>query len=63
IARAETMLADGASVAEIERTLGRRPGALTRRFAGRGWSHAECGKYAMMVRYARAAKYELEIVV
>lgn len=50
---AEAMLADGAPVAEVERTLGRAQGALSRRFAGRGWTHAEAGAFAMACRRAK----------
>lgn len=39
VARAEAMLADGASLSEVARTLGR--GGLHKRFKGRGWSSAD----------------------
>lgn len=43
---AERMLADGAPVIEIERTLGRSVGALNRRYKGRGWSKQEVCEFA-----------------
>jgi len=43
---AEEMLADGAPVAEIERTLGRPPGSLKNRFAGRHWTKKQSGIWA-----------------
>lgn len=53
----ERLLADGASLREAARTIGRESGAtLHRRFAGRGWTHQECGQFAMAIRYAGKSK-------
>jgi DNA invertase Pin-like site-specific DNA recombinase len=43
---AERLLADGAPVIEIERTLGRSVGALNRRYKGQGWSKQEVCEFA-----------------
>lgn len=43
---AEQMLADGAPVREIERTLGYSVGSLSKRFRGRGWAFTECGSFS-----------------
>lgn len=47
---ADAMLADGASVREIERTLGRQPSALAYRYRGKGWSRAQIVEYAVIRR-------------
>jgi AraC-like DNA-binding protein len=48
---AEAMLADGASIAEVARTLrGTNTGALGRRFKGRGWTREQCAEYRALLR-------------
>lgn len=46
IQQAEQLLADGCSIHEIERTLGRTRGSLHPRFAGRGWSQDQISAMA-----------------
>lgn len=50
LATAERMLDDGASVREVERTLGRTRNSLKRYLAGRGWTRSEAGKHSAMMR-------------
>jgi transposase len=50
LARAKAMLDDGASYAEVARTLGRGRMAIARRFPGFGWSMAERDEYMRNVR-------------
>jgi len=50
IARIEAMLDDGASLAEVARTVGRSYTLLQRRFPGRGWTREQCGEYNSMIR-------------
>ncbi|WP_084459499.1 helix-turn-helix domain-containing protein [Mycolicibacterium houstonense] len=45
LARADALLADGASFTEVARTIGTTTSAVCKRFPGRGWSHTECGSY------------------
>ena len=53
VAWAEAALNDGASIAEVSRTLRGSPKtAMSRRFKGRGWSREETGRYARMSREA-----------
>lgn len=42
---AERLFADGCSISEVERTLGRAQGSLGRRFKGRGWTHQEVSEF------------------
>lgn len=44
-ARAETLLADGASLNEVARTLGRHRDTIGDRFRGRGWTAEQTGQY------------------
>lgn len=48
--RIETMLDDGCSLAEIARTLGRNRHALSRRFAGRGWTRQQVAEWLVLQR-------------
>jgi DNA-binding CsgD family transcriptional regulator len=48
IATAEQMLADGASIAEVARSLGRRPATVNKRFRGRGWSKVQCAEFGAL---------------
>ncbi|WP_187589073.1 helix-turn-helix transcriptional regulator [Gordonia sp. OPL2] len=43
---AERLLAEGASYVEAAQTVGCTPKPLRRRFPGRGWTFAECGRWA-----------------
>jgi hypothetical protein len=45
VARIEEMLADGASIAEIARTVGRGRKALWKRFRGRGWTREQVAEW------------------
>lgn len=45
LAAADAMLADGASAAEVARTLGRGATTIRRRFQGRAWSREQCGEW------------------
>jgi IS30 family transposase len=47
---AEQMLADGASIADTARTLGREPTTLWKRYKGRGWSSEKTAEYRRMLR-------------
>ncbi len=47
---AERMLADGASIVDVARTLGRSEDAMRKRFRGRGWSNAQVAEYRAMLR-------------
>lgn len=51
VARAATMLDDGASYAEVARTLGVDLSSIKRRFPGRGWTRQQCGQWSMFNRY------------
>jgi DNA-binding CsgD family transcriptional regulator len=48
IASAEQMLADGASIAEVARSLGRSPNTVNKRFRGRGWSKVQCAEFGAL---------------
>lgn len=48
IATVETMLADGASLHEIARTLGRDPKTVNKRFRGRGWSKIQAAEFGAL---------------
>lgn len=50
LAAIELMLQDGASFADIIRTLSVSSGTLHRHFPGRGWSAIQAGQLAAMVR-------------
>jgi IS30 family transposase len=45
IARVESMLADGCSLAEVARTLGRNRQSVWRKFRGRGWTREQCAEW------------------
>lgn len=50
LATVEEMLADGASLSEAARTVGRSVHTLFRRFKGRGWTAQQVGEYLQMLR-------------
>jgi hypothetical protein len=52
IATAEAMLADGCSLGEIGRTLGRSYPAVCRKFQGRGWTAEQASEF-MSLRHLR----------
>lgn len=52
-ARAEQMLNEGCSYAEVARTLKRCKGTIERHFPGRGWTREQVGDYSMMLRKYR----------
>ena len=54
--RAEQLLNDGCSYADVARTLGRSPQAIRYHFPGRGWTFIQCGQYAMTVRHLNTLK-------
>lgn len=57
IATVEALLADGASLAEAARSIGRQHStSLVHRFPGRGWTAQESGQFAMAIRYAGKAR-------
>lgn len=49
LTRAEQLLDDGASFAEVARTIGTTASAICKRFPGRGWSHQECGLWTRVL--------------
>jgi len=51
--RAEELLNDGCSIAEVARTIGRSPSAVKRAFPGRGWTRAQVYEYVGLVQSAR----------
>jgi len=53
VARAGQMLDDGASYAEVQRTLGHTFETIARRFPGRGWTKAQIGEYNSATRRLR----------
>jgi hypothetical protein len=60
LATIERWIADGASVADALRTVGRDPHAsYSSRFRGRGWSRRQVGEYATALRLARKAGVDL----
>lgn len=50
---AQTMLDDGASIAEVARTLGRCPKSVWRKFPGRGWDATLCAEFGALHRHGR----------
>jgi DNA-binding NarL/FixJ family response regulator len=46
IAYVEAMLTDGASIAEIARTIGRCPATVNKRWPHRGWDKTACAEFA-----------------
>lgn len=53
VARIEVMLADGASIADVARSIGRSIDYLQRRFRGRGWTRSQAGQFAVLCRDMR----------
>lgn len=53
VARIEVMLADGASIADVARSVGRSIDYLQRRFRGRGWTRSQAGQFAVLCRDMR----------
>lgn len=45
VATIEQMLQDGASLAEIARSIGRKPATLSKRWRGRGWDRIMCAEF------------------
>ena len=52
-ALAERLFADGCSVSEVERTLGRSQGSLCHAFPGRGWTRQQTGEFAAAAKRAK----------
>lgn len=52
LARAELMLADGASAEEVGRTLGRSGRTIRDRFPDMRWTRQQVGEYAALARWA-----------
>ncbi len=50
IEHAERLLADGCSINEVERTMGRAPGSLHRRFRGRGWTLQQASEFGVFCK-------------
>lgn len=48
VARIEAMLADGASITDVARSVGRSIDYLQRRFRGRGWTRSQAGQFAAL---------------
>jgi DNA-binding CsgD family transcriptional regulator len=48
VAQAEAMIADGCSLTEVARTLGRSQPAVWQKFKGRGWDRSSCAQYRWM---------------
>jgi len=59
LAAVELALADGASIAEALRSIGRGERAWSRRFKGRGWTQAQRSEFMVARRQARRAGIEL----
>lgn len=59
LAAIELALADGASVAEALRGVGRNPKCWYRRFRGRGWSQAQRAEFVVMRKQAKRMGIEL----
>lgn len=55
LARAAQLLDDGASFAEVARSIGRSTHALRNHFPGRGWTHAQVVEFAVTVRRMKGA--------
>ncbi len=51
--RADELLADGVSFADVARTLGRSKSAICRRFPGRGWTAEQVAERASLERRFR----------
>lgn len=47
---AEAMFDDGCSFAEVGRTIGRATGTVAKHWPGRGWTKAQCGEWAALIR-------------
>lgn len=50
LTRAEELLAEGASLSEVSRTIGRSTSGVQKRFAGRGWTREQIGEHVAMLR-------------
>jgi DNA-binding NarL/FixJ family response regulator len=51
--RAKQLIADGASITETAKTLGRSVSTIQVRFVGEGWTPEQTGQYNMMRRYEK----------
>lgn len=49
-ARADQLLTDGASYADVARTLGRDERAISNRFPGRGWTQQQRAEWRVLMR-------------
>lgn len=53
IAQVESMLADGCSIAEVARTIGRHPATVWNRWPHRGWTNVQCGEWSVLMSKVR----------